>query len=101
MKRKIPRKKIARMAKKPARRPKLKASGVPQNRRGHRAATKLEQIDVVESLVRANAQALRLSIEKSWHGGIKFNLQLILRIASLVDEFPLPDDAEPGPVFHA
>ena len=33
--------------------------------------------------------------------GVKFNLELILRIAALVDEFPLPDEAEPAPVFHA
>jgi hypothetical protein len=61
----------------------------------------VEQPDVIDSLVSASAQALRLPIERSWRGGIKFNLQLILRIATLVDEFPLPDDTEPGPVFHA
>ena len=33
--------------------------------------------------------------------GLNFNLQLVLRHATLVDEFPLPDDAEPAPVFHA
>ena len=101
MKRKITRKQVARTARKPARRPRLKASSAALNLRKHRVATKVEQIDVVDSLVSANAQALKLPIEKSWHGGIKFNLQLILRIAALVDEFPLPDDAEPGPVFHA
>jgi Protein of unknown function (DUF4089) len=42
-----------------------------------------------------------LPLEPAWRPGIKFNLNLILRIAALVDEFPLPDDAEPAPVFHA
>jgi Protein of unknown function (DUF4089) len=101
MKRKVTRKQIARTARKPACPPRLKASGAAQNRREHRIATKVKQVDIVDSLVSANAQALKLPIEKSWQGGIKFNLQLILRMAALVDEFPLPDDAEPGPVFHA
>jgi hypothetical protein len=57
--------------------------------------------DAIDFLVTASAQALKLPLDPAWHGGIKFNLQLILRLGALVDEFPLPDDAEPGPVFHA
>ena len=48
-----------------------------------------------------SAQALGLTLDPSWQAGVKFNLQLILRHAALVDEFPLPDDAEPAPIFHA
>jgi Protein of unknown function (DUF4089) len=101
MKRKITRKQIVRTARKPARRLQAKASAATKNRQKRRGPTKGEQIDVINSLVGASAQALKLPIEQSWRGGIKFNLQLILRIAALVDEFPLPDDTEPGPVFHA
>jgi hypothetical protein len=57
--------------------------------------------DAIDGLVAASAQALGLNIEPAWYGGVKFNLQLILRIGALLDEFPLPDDAEPAPVFHA
>jgi hypothetical protein len=57
--------------------------------------------DPIDGLVAASAQALGLNIEPAWHGGVKFNLQLILRIGALVDQFPLPDDAELAPVFHA
>jgi hypothetical protein len=57
--------------------------------------------DAIDRIVDASAQALGLNIEPVWHGGVKFNLQLILRFASLFDEFPLPDDAEPAPIFHA
>ena len=57
--------------------------------------------DAIDGLVAASAQALGLNIEPAWYGGVKFNLQLILRIGALVDEFPLPDCAEPAPVFHA
>jgi Protein of unknown function (DUF4089) len=53
------------------------------------------------SLVTASAQALGLTIDPAWQANVTFNLQLILRYAALVDEFPLPDDAEPAPVFHA
>jgi Protein of unknown function (DUF4089) len=57
--------------------------------------------DAIDGLVAASAHVLGLNIEPAWHGGVKFNLQLILRIGALVDEFPLPDDTEPAPVFDA
>jgi hypothetical protein len=57
--------------------------------------------DPLDALVVAGTQALRLPLDKAWHASVKFNLQLILRLGALVDEFPLPDDAEPGPVFYA
>lgn len=57
--------------------------------------------DAISSLVVANAQALGLTLDPSWEAGVKFNLQLILRHAALVDEFPLPDDAEPAEIFLA
>jgi hypothetical protein len=57
--------------------------------------------DALDALVTAAAQALALPIDPTWHGSIKFNLQLALGMAARIDEFPLPDDAEPAPVFHA
>ncbi|HWZ09736.1 MAG TPA: DUF4089 domain-containing protein [Xanthobacteraceae bacterium] len=42
-----------------------------------------------------------MPIDPAWRGGVRFNLQLLLMVAARVDEFPLPDDAEPAPVFHA
>jgi len=57
--------------------------------------------DPLDALVVSGTQALRLPLDPAWHGSVKFNLQLILRLGALVDEFPLPDDAEPGPVFYA
>jgi hypothetical protein len=47
------------------------------------------------------AHALGLPVEPSWQPAVKFNLQVILRQAALFTEFPLPDDAEPAPVFTA
>jgi hypothetical protein len=57
--------------------------------------------DFIDSLVAASAAALHLPTDPAWLAGIKFNLQLILKHAALVDEFQLPDDADPAPVFHA
>jgi hypothetical protein len=67
-------------------------------RRAPPARTKSDPLD---ALVVAGTEALRLPLDPAWHGSVKFNLQLILRLGGLVDEFPLPDDAEPGPVFYA
>jgi len=66
-----------------------------------RAAAKTKPANSGDAFVAASAQALGLTLDPAWHDGIAFNLGLILRLAALVDEFALPDDAEPAPVFHA
>ena len=66
-----------------------------------RAAAKTRPENSIDAFVAASAQALGLTLDPEWHGSIAFNLRLILRHAALVDEFALPDDAEPAPVFHA
>jgi hypothetical protein len=66
-----------------------------------RAAAKARRGDTIDALVTANAQALGLALDPAWHKSVAFNLRLILRHAALVDEFALPDDTEPAPVFHA
>lgn len=66
-----------------------------------RKSARAPKQDSIETLVVAGAQALGLTLDPSWEAGVKFNLQLILRHAALVDEFPLPDDAEPAEIFHA
>jgi hypothetical protein len=53
------------------------------------------------AMVAAAAPALGLQIDPAWEAGVTFNLQLLLRHATLVDEFALPDEAEPAPVFRA
>jgi hypothetical protein len=52
-------------------------------------------------MVTAAIHALALPIEASWHAGVTFNLQLLFKHAALIDEFSLPDDTEPAPVFRA
>lgn len=53
------------------------------------------------TLVAAGAKALALPIDPVWREGVAFNLRLILSHATQVDEFPLPDETEPAPVFRA
>jgi hypothetical protein len=57
--------------------------------------------DPLDNFIESAAQALALPVEPSWQPAVKFNLQVILRQAALFTEFPLPDDAEPAPVFTA
>jgi hypothetical protein len=57
--------------------------------------------DSIDALIASSVKVLGLALEPSWHAAVKFNVALILRHATLVEAFPLPDDAEPAPVFHA
>jgi len=66
-----------------------------------RVTAKTKPETSIDALVAASAQALGLTLDPAWHHSITFNLRLILQHAALVDEFALPDDAEPAPVFHA
>jgi hypothetical protein len=72
-----------------------------KRRRPARAPAKTRPENSVDAFVAASAQALGLALDPAWHKSVAFNLRLILRHAALVDEFKLPDDAEPAPVFHA
>ena len=55
----------------------------------------------LDGLIEANGKVLGLPIEPEWKPAILANLQVTLRMAAMVAEFELPDDAEPAPVFEA
>jgi hypothetical protein len=57
--------------------------------------------DPLDDYIDAVAKALNLPVEDAWKPAIKANLDVSLRLARLVDEFPLSDDAEPACVFTA
>ncbi len=57
--------------------------------------------DALDQFIEAAARALSLPIEPEWKPAIRANLQATLKHAAVVDEFPLPDEAEPAPVFRA
>ncbi|MGC1780842.1 MAG: DUF4089 domain-containing protein [Xanthobacteraceae bacterium] len=68
----------------------------PQQPKSAAAATQS-----LDALVAAGAQALGIPLDPSWQAGVTFNLRLILSHTAKVDGFPLPDDTEPAPIFHA
>ena len=57
--------------------------------------------DHLDDYIDAVGKALALPIDAAWRPAVKANLEFSLRIARLVDEFPLPDDTEPASVFAA
>jgi hypothetical protein len=84
-----------------ARRPHTRTLSAAAKPSGRRAQTKTAPGDALDNFIMATAQMLRVPIDPGRYRSVKFNVQLILRLAALVDEFPLPDDEEPAPVFHA
>ena len=79
----------------------LANKNVTKTQRNSRARGTPKPAGVIDALVAANAQALSLRINPAWRASVKRNLQLILQHAELVDQFSLPDDVEPAPVFRA
>ena len=57
--------------------------------------------NALDGYVTGAAQALGLSLDAASPPAIRANLAVLLQAAALFDTFPLPDDAEPGPVFRA
>jgi hypothetical protein len=57
--------------------------------------------DPLDDYIDAVSRALVLPIDDSWKPAVKANLDVSLRLARLVDEFALPDEAEPASVFTA
>jgi hypothetical protein len=57
--------------------------------------------DTLDAYIGAAARALDVLIEPAWKPAVRANLEITLRLAALVTEFALPDEAEPAPVFEA
>ena len=55
--------------------------------------------DPLDDYIDAVGKALRLPIEDAWRPAVRANLEVSLRLARLVDEFPLPDEIEPASVY--
>jgi hypothetical protein len=55
----------------------------------------------LDAFITTASAALDLPLEKAWRPAIKANLEVTLKLANLVAEFPLPDEAEPAPVYKA
>jgi hypothetical protein len=55
----------------------------------------------LDDFIAAAAAALDLPLEPAWLPAVKANLEVSLKLGNLVAEFPLPDTAEPAPIFKA
>ena len=57
--------------------------------------------DHLDIYIDAAAQALGLTVAPDWKPAVRANLEVTFKLAALVAEKELPDDAEPAPVYHA
>jgi len=55
----------------------------------------------LDHYIAAAARVLELPIDPAWQPAVRANLELTLRLAAVVAEFPLPDEADAAPVFEA
>ena len=53
----------------------------------------------LDDYIDAVGRALGLPIEEAWRGAIRANLEVSLRLAKLVDDFPLPDDIVSAAIY--
>ena len=57
--------------------------------------------DPLEFYIDAAAAVLGLPIEPAWKPAVRENLDVSLKMARMVQEFPLPDEIEPASVYEA
>ena len=60
-----------------------------------------EPPDPLDAYIDAAAQALGIPIEPDWKPAVRAHLDVTLKLAALVAEKELPDDAEPAQIFRA
>ena len=57
--------------------------------------------DSLDDFITAAAASLALPIDPAWKPAVRMHLDITLKLGKLVEDFELPDDAEPAPVFRA
>ena len=55
----------------------------------------------LDDFITSAAAALDLPLEPAWLPAVRANLEVSLKLGNMVAEFPLPDAAEPAPIFKA
>jgi hypothetical protein len=55
----------------------------------------------LDDFITAAAAVLDLPLEPAWLPAVRANLEVSLKLGNMVAEFPLPDAAEPAPIFKA
>ena len=54
-----------------------------------------------DAFIDAVSTSLGLEIDEAWKPAVRANLEVTMRLAKLVDEFPLPDEIEPAEIYEA
>ena len=57
--------------------------------------------DLLDDYIDAVSKALALPVDDAWRPAVRANLEVSLKLARLVDEFALSNEAEPASVFAA
>ena len=57
--------------------------------------------DTLDTYIDAVGGALALPVEAAWKPAIRANLDVTLKMARMVQEFPLPDEIEPASIYRA
>lgn len=55
----------------------------------------------IDAFMDVSAKLLGLAIEPAWRDAVRANLAVTFHMGAAVSAFPLPDEAEPAPVFAA
>jgi hypothetical protein len=55
----------------------------------------------LDAYIDASSVVLGLTIAPEWRAAVRANLAVTFRLGAVVEEFELPDEAEPAPVFMA
>jgi hypothetical protein len=55
----------------------------------------------LDAYIDASCVVLGLTIAPEWRAAVRSNLATTFRLGSVVEDFELPDEAEPAPVFMA
>lgn len=55
----------------------------------------------VDSFIDAAAKVLDLRVAPEWKPAVRLNMENTLKLARLVQEFPLPDEIEPASIYEA
>lgn len=56
--------------------------------------------DPLDVYIDAAAEVLALPVEEAWKPAIRANLDVSLKMARMVQEFPLPDEIEPASIYR-
>jgi Protein of unknown function (DUF4089) len=62
------------------------------------AEMSLQELD---AFIAGGTRALGLPLDDAWLPVVRLHMQITFRLGALVTQFPLPDEAEPAPVFEA